>query len=347
MNRYFVSLVVMGVLLSVPPTFAQSDWTPPVYMVERAQGTITVDGVPDEADWEEAQSVGDFVFPWWDESKGSKAQTVAKVLWDDENLYLCFFCYDPYIYAEFTERDDATYLDDCVELFAAPNPDEVWQYYGFEINVRGAVLDYARYGEGGKLDFPWNAAGVRIESSVIGTLNDDTDTDQSWTVEAAIPFSNFPTRPRVGDAWRANLNRCGGQTEQQYSQWSSSDTPGPNFHVPPRFGQMVFVDRGAPMAVREQRDTPGRFALDVYPNPFNPEVTIAWEVKESGCVRLSIHSAAGQLVRTLVDAERPAGRYSVAWDGRGDFDRAMASGVYLCRMEAGDHRAVRKMLLIR
>jgi len=348
MSKYSLPAGFIGVLLSVCLTSAQSEWTPPVYMVERTQGLIAVDGVLDEADWERAQSVGDFVFPWWDEGKGPKAQTVAKLLWDDETLYLSFLCYDLYIYAEFTERDDPTWRDDCVELFASPNPDEVWQYYGFEINVRGTVLDYLRPGEGEKLDFPWDAEGIRIESSLVGTLNDDTDTDRSWTVEAAIPFSNFQTRPEVGDVWRANLNRCGGKTEEQFSQWSSSDTPGPSFHVPPRFGQMVFVDRNAPMAVREQRDTPGRFALaPVYPNPFNPQTAITYEVGESGRVRLSVYASTGQLVRTLIDGERPAGRYSLRWDGRDNFGRVVSSGVYLCRMEAGTYRAGRKMLLVR
>ena len=64
-------------------------------------------------------------------------------------------------------------------------------------------------------------------------------------------------------------------------------------------------------------------------------------------VRLSVYALTGQLVRTLVDAERQAGSYSVTWDGRDSAGRAVATGVYVCRMEAREHRAARKMLLIK
>ena len=84
-----------------------------------------------------------------------------------------------------------------------------------------------------------------------------------------------------------------------------------------------------------------------YPNPFNPETTIQYDVAKTGVVRLSVYALTGQLVRTLMDGERPAGRYSVVWDGTDDAGRDVASGVYLCRMEAGEYSAVRKMLLVR
>ena len=64
-------------------------------------------------------------------------------------------------------------------------------------------------------------------------------------------------------------------------------------------------------------------------------------------VRLSVYAVNGQLVRTLVAEERPAGRYSVVWDGTDDARRDVASGVYLCRMKAGEFVSTRKLLLIR
>ena len=84
-----------------------------------------------------------------------------------------------------------------------------------------------------------------------------------------------------------------------------------------------------------------------YPNPFNPETTIRYDLAKAGKVRLIVYALNGQAVRTLVDEKRPAGRYSVAWDGRDDAGRAVASGVYLCRMAAGDYRMVRKLVLVR
>lgn len=84
-----------------------------------------------------------------------------------------------------------------------------------------------------------------------------------------------------------------------------------------------------------------------YPNPFNPQTTITYDVAKASNVRLRVYAVTGQHIRTLVDGERAAGGYSVTWDGTGDTGRDVTSGVYMCRMETGDYRAVRKMLLVR
>ena len=93
---------------------------------------------------------------------------------------------------------------------------------------------------------------------------------------------------------------------------------------------------------------PGAFVLSPnYPNPFNAETTIRYDLPEAGVVRLFVHNLAGQHVRTLVDGGRAAGRYSARWEGRDDAGQKMASGVYVCRMEAGGFSAVRKLMLVR
>ena len=84
-----------------------------------------------------------------------------------------------------------------------------------------------------------------------------------------------------------------------------------------------------------------------YPNPFNPETTITYDVAKDGNVRVCVYALTGQHIRTLVDGEHSAGRYSMTWDGTDDTGQAVATGVYLCRMEAGDYSAVRKVLLMR
>ena len=84
-----------------------------------------------------------------------------------------------------------------------------------------------------------------------------------------------------------------------------------------------------------------------YPNPFNPETAISYDVPKTGNVRVHVYAITGQLVRTLMDEEHVAGTYSVTWDGADDDGRDVASSVYLCRMEAGEFRTVRKMALTR
>ena len=103
------------------------------------------------------------------------------------------------------------------------------------------------------------------------------------------------------------------------------------------------------MAIEDGGPVPRTFSLSQnYPNPFNPETSIRYEVAKTGAVRLSLYALTGQLVQTLVDGERPAGSYSVTWDGRDHAGRDVASGVYLCRMTAGGgYRATRKLVLVR
>ena len=217
----------------------------PTYTICRTAGPIQVDGLLDEADWKVAKSVGDFVFPWWTE--GAKEQTVAKLLWDDKNLYVAFECEDAHIWAEYTQRNDPVWRDDAVEVFTSPNPDNPEDYFNFEFNALGTILDGSPYY--GNKSSEWNAVGVQTAYMHSGTLNQDADTDIFWTMEIAIPFENFAplaknVPPKDGDVWRLNLNRCGGKINPQYSQWSDSGTPKPAFHVQERFGVARFSGEG-------------------------------------------------------------------------------------------------------
>jgi len=83
------------------------------------------------------------------------------------------------------------------------------------------------------------------------------------------------------------------------------------------------------------------------PNPFNPTTTIRFSVPQGGPVSLTIWTASGQIVRTLVDGMREGGTHEVAWDGTDAAGRRVASGVYLCRLEAGSQVRVQRMLLAR
>ncbi len=93
---------------------------------------------------------------------------------------------------------------------------------------------------------------------------------------------------------------------------------------------------------------PARLAVANAPNPFNPSTTISFRLAESGATTVSVHDVAGRLVRTLVDAEdRVAGEHAVVWDGRDAAGRPVESGIYLCRVESGSSRELRKMTLLK
>ncbi|NKB66065.1 MAG: T9SS type A sorting domain-containing protein [Candidatus Latescibacteria bacterium] len=107
---------------------------------------------------------------------------------------------------------------------------------------------------------------------------------------------------------------------------------------------------GLPTAVEEESgaDTPVEFALEEnFPNPFNSGTTIRFAVPETAPVRLTLFNLAGQQVATLARGVHAAGAYALQWDGRDDGGRAVGSGVYLYRLEAGGQVATRKLLLVR
>ncbi|MCC6962701.1 MAG: S8 family serine peptidase [candidate division Zixibacteria bacterium] len=84
-----------------------------------------------------------------------------------------------------------------------------------------------------------------------------------------------------------------------------------------------------------------------YPNPFNPTTTIKYFLPEVANVELVIVNVMGQTVRTLVNAMQAPGEHSVMWDGRDQSGVAVASGIYLYKMRAGDFTETRKMVLMK
>lgn len=105
-----------------------------------------------------------------------------------------------------------------------------------------------------------------------------------------------------------------------------------------------------PMAVEalNVRPVPGTFALNQnFPNPFNPETTISYDLAAGSRVELQVYNVMGQVVRTLVSEEQPAGRYRIQWSGDDAFGRQVASGIYFYRIQTESNQAVRKLMLLK
>ena len=104
--------------------------------------------------------------------------------------------------------------------------------------------------------------------------------------------------------------------------------------------------------ILQQAETPPKETalLANYPNPFNPETWIPYQLAKPAEVTVSIHTADGKLVRTLALGQLPAGVYqdkdrAVYWDGKNEQGESVASGVYFYTLKAGDFSATRKMLI--
>ena len=90
--------------------------------------------------------------------------------------------------------------------------------------------------------------------------------------------------------------------------------------------------------------------LPNYPNPFNPETWIPYQLAKPAEVSISIYAADGRLVRTLALGYQPVDMYqsrghAAYWDGRNALGEPVASGVYFYTLTAGEFTATRKMLI--
>lgn len=100
--------------------------------------------------------------------------------------------------------------------------------------------------------------------------------------------------------------------------------------------------------IDDTKTIPDEFSLQQnYPNPFNATTSIQYTINSHSNITLSVFSISGTHIATLESGFRAPGSYSVMWDGLSDTGKAVASGMYLCRLQAGSFTASMKMLLLK
>ncbi len=86
---------------------------------------------------------------------------------------------------------------------------------------------------------------------------------------------------------------------------------------------------------------------NVYPNPFNPTARVTFSVKNPEEVKIDVFNLKGQKLKTLIEQGFDAGHHYVYWDGTDSYNKPVASGVYLFRMQAGKTSNVKKAMLLK
>ena len=98
----------------------------------------------------------------------------------------------------------------------------------------------------------------------------------------------------------------------------------------------------------ERAEVPAAIDLEQNsPNPFNPTTNIRFHLQTEADVHLAVYDLLGRSVKTLMDATLSADSYDVVWDGTNDAGQQLPSGVYLYRIQAGDHSEARVMTLLK
>ncbi len=251
------------------------------YLCYRAGSPLTLNGRLDKPFWQSAPWTEDFVDIEGDTKPRPPFRTRAKLLWDDEHLYIGAELEEPHVWATLTQRDSIVYHDNDFEVFLSPTGDN-HNYYELEINALNTIFDLflpKPYRDGGQADHDWDVKGLRSAVHIDGTLNDPTDRDRGWSVELAFPWKAFDRHgaivcpPKHAQHWRINFSRVqwdlevhAGQykkvTARDEHNWVWSPQGLIDMHRPEQWGTIQFSTKPPGTdAFNPDPSTPARDAL--------------------------------------------------------------------------------------
>lgn len=190
-------------------------------------------GFPSSDGWGRSQPVC-FDWDWQGENANAALQTEVRILWNKEALYLRFLAHYRSITVFGDSRADGwrdqLWERDVAEVFVQPEGAEGKSYKEIEVSPNGMWIDL-EIAPGEKRE---------MKSGLKRLVNVDA-TNKTWTAQLALPMKALTTRFDPGESWRVNFYRVEGEREPRfYSAWRPTGTPVPNFHVPERFGKLVF-----------------------------------------------------------------------------------------------------------
>lgn len=242
-------------------------FAPPVYLCRRATGEFVLDGRLDKPFWENCPYTEEFQDIEGSLKPAPRFRTRAKILWDDENLYVGALLEGDEIWATLTERDCVIFQDNDFEIFLDPDSD-TRQYYEFEMNALNTVWDLflpRAYRDGGHALTGYDIHGLRTAVAIQGSLNQPDASSLSWSVEIVIPFSALtecfdqPRSPRPGEYYRLNFSRVQWTVDRDETgyhkrtdpltgqnlpedNWVWAPTGLINIHYPEQWGFLYFTD---------------------------------------------------------------------------------------------------------
>ena len=123
--------------------------------------------------------------------------------------------------------------------------------YEFQFSPRNVVRDVLVHNPTGQrqdyvFDGAWDCEGLETAVAVRGMLDNRADRDEGWSLEIRIPFAALHLRggrpPQPGEEWWINFNRIDRSPVEEYSSWSPTFRDPVDFHYPPRFGRIRFVE---------------------------------------------------------------------------------------------------------
>ena len=239
-------------------------FTPPKnYVVPYTNQSIVIDGNINDAAWDNTTWTDAFEDIEGDLKPKPYYATRAKMLWDDNYLYIAAEMEEENVWAYLDQHDQVVFFDNDFEVFIDPS-NTTHHYFEIEINALNNIFDLflpKPYREGSGALISWGGEGLKHAVQIYGSLNNPNDKDQGWTIEMAIPFKditigNDPNVPKDGDIWKLNFSRVQWETEVKNGKYvKKKDTQGKdlpennwvwspqgviNMHLPERWGYIQF-----------------------------------------------------------------------------------------------------------
>ncbi|MGQ9550391.1 MAG: carbohydrate-binding family 9-like protein [Roseiflexus sp.] len=210
----------------------------PLQTVPRVPAYWSTDHDPFRWEWATLPAITPFILV--DGSGPAIQQTVARLGYDPDALYVRFDCEDSDIWGTYRERDDPIYDEEAVELFISPGRETPVDYFEFEISPDGVFFD-ARIGNPReqratlRVDAAWNA-----DARWWSRREDDAG---RWTAILALPWRCLTCDP-LPLLWRANLFRIERPRSgiPEFSCWSPTFTSPADFHKPSCFGYLLLAE---------------------------------------------------------------------------------------------------------
>ncbi len=225
----------------------------PVYEAHKTETPMTIDGKILEREWHKTEA-RNFDHFYRVEQADDQQITTFRMLWDERNIYVFYEMQDKYLTARETMRDGQPYFDDCAEIFFITAPDSLDTHFGYELNLNKASNDFIYFNDfynEESIAFKAYNPEFKVEVSYNGTINDNSDIDEGWRIEMAIPIKNFGALGRVvpvaaGNRWaflaiRQDRNDAEGNRRSTSTIFPIYDIS-KNVHQANRFGLVEFVN---------------------------------------------------------------------------------------------------------
>jgi hypothetical protein len=198
---------------------------------------------------------------------------------------------------------------------------------------------------------PTQTAGVQITVSFPGYISAWVDFNHDGTWSPSEKILNVVAAATGVNSYNFNVPATSSGPFITFARFRYSDYP----HTSQPTGWVGELGEVEDYEVSILQDTvtpvkniPVEFALfDPVPNPFNPSTTLSFALPTTSRVKLDVFDIQGHLVATLLDEKRSAGVHHVTWNARDRSGQAVASGVYLCRIQAGTFTDTKRMVLLK